>query len=269
MGRPRKLSEKQEDEIVALYLNGDSGHVSAKKLNLTSYLVYETLRRRSIPRRPLKIYQENSGFFTVIDSDEKAYWLGFIAADGSVSDRFSLTLSLHIQDLGHLEKFKKSIESNRPIYQSAQIERSSIQVNDKQIVSDLIKLGITPRKCHTLRFPPLFSSDLDRAFIRGYFDGDGSILRLKRNLHLEFAGNKQFLTSVQVILVQACHLNFTEISKCQNSRATFRLRYGGNSQVPRILHFLYKGASTYLERKAQFYFNLGGGQISLPLEGIQ
>lgn len=268
MGRPRKLSEKQEDEIVALYLSGASGCVSARRLNLTPFLVYETLRRRSIPRRPLKIYQENSGFFTIIDSDEKAYWLGFIAADGPASDHFSLSLALHVQDLGHLEKFKKSIESNRPIYQSTQIEHAAIQVNDKQIVSDLIKLGITPRKCHTLRFPALSSSDLDRAFIRGYFDGDGSILCLEGNLHLEFAGNEQFLTRVQKILVQSCYLNFTKISKCQNSKATFRLRYGGNSQVPRILHFLYKGASIYLERKAQFYFNLGGGQLSLPLEGI-
>lgn len=57
-------------------------------------------------------------------------------------------------------------------------EYSRIQISSKTLTADLLKLGCTPRKSLTLKFPNdgIFkSNDLIRHFIRGYFDGDGSV----------------------------------------------------------------------------------------------
>lgn len=56
-------------------------------------------------------YQYNTHYFKNIDTEDKAYWAGFIAADGNVrKDYLKMRLELNIKDLGHLEKFKKAFK---------------------------------------------------------------------------------------------------------------------------------------------------------------
>lgn len=122
-------------------------------------------------------YDEN--FFEKIDSEEKAYFLGFIFADGCVSNdpkkyRYQVTLKLHTKDKHILDSFIKSVKGEMPVWKHGQREMSEVHFSGKKMVNDLINLGVTPNKTFTLQYPTI-NETLEKHFLRGYFDGDECI----------------------------------------------------------------------------------------------
>lgn len=116
-----------------------------------------------------------------------SYVLGFIVADGCIYKRKdrkdSYTLNITSKDRKHLLRIKKELNSGHPIstkYNSQKMPYSQIQICDKEICNDLIKLGIFPRKTFNLnpiKVPEKYFSD----FVRGFFDGDGTVYIYKVN----------------------------------------------------------------------------------------
>src|SRR5690606_32070216 len=121
-----------------------------------------------------------------INTPDKAYWLGFFAADGYItSNNLKMGFLLNRGDKKHLEKLQKALESNYPLsvrtfYASIlggdikQYSNVSLHINSKKLVNDIIYLGFTSNKTKDLKYPKI-NMALDRHFIRGYLDGDGSI----------------------------------------------------------------------------------------------
>ena len=117
--------------------------------------------------------------FDKINSEEKAYWLGFLYADGAVgSTRNSVELSLKSSDIKHLEKFRDflNFSIDKHIYQDN--IRCRICVTNKHLKESLISLGCTPKKSLTITFPSeqQVPKEFQKDFIRGYIDGDGSVM---------------------------------------------------------------------------------------------
>jgi intein/homing endonuclease len=124
--------------------------------------------------------------FDVIDTEEKAYWLGFIYADGYIeteSNRFGIGIS--IKDYGHLVKFNsfmKYLGNNIKTKISKQKYKGELKekeicfwrVSDKHLKESLIKQGCFEKKSLILEFPKI-PAKLVKHFIRGYFDGDGCV----------------------------------------------------------------------------------------------
>lgn len=133
----------------------------------------------------------NEDVFDSIDTEEKAYWLGFIFADGTISSsptreeaktQYQFELSLSSKDLTHLEKFAKFIEYKQPLF--CDEIRCRLSLYSKHLWQVLNVNGCTPQKSLTLRFPrtELFKNkDLIRHFIRGYVDGDGCLTWNNKN----------------------------------------------------------------------------------------
>ena len=124
-----------------------------------------------------KKYDEN--FFEVIDTEEKAYFLGFIMADGCVINnkekyRYLLTIKIHPKDKEILEKFIEVIKGEMVVTMDKKREICQIHISGKKIVSDLERLGCVENKTKTLVYPNL-PKELERHFLRGYFDGDGCV----------------------------------------------------------------------------------------------
>ena len=136
--------------------------------------IYTTMKRK---------YNVNDVYFNKIDTEEKAYWLGFLLADGCIHERDGqdrLSLVLGIKDKNHLEKFKKSLSFEGPIIDYTKksglfigLIHSYIRITSQLLVNDLAKVGCMPRKTLTLEFPIIYD-ELRHHFIRGYFDGDGN-----------------------------------------------------------------------------------------------
>jgi hypothetical protein len=115
-------------------------------------------------------------YFHVIDSDEKAYWLGFVAADGTVvctGRQYAIVLDLQQRDLHWVTRFRDTIAPGSTIIQHG--DRSyAVSIASKEMVQDIMALGVGPNKSATLTWPKI-PDPFVPGFLLGYFDGDGSL----------------------------------------------------------------------------------------------
>lgn len=264
-----KYSKEIIEQVCALYAHNSTGLV-AQMCNLTRhqviYIVHKYAQLRTLQEsKNMQKNKVNDYFFSVINTEEKAYWLGFLYADGSVSkSRNIISLVLQKSDIEHLQKYKKSlnISSNvriRTIKFHNQLKYScGIHFSSLQMKTDLIRLGCVPNKSLILKFPSenIFSNpELIRHFIRGYFDGDGSVFisrekhwRNKRYfnvIHYRFCGTYDFLQQVDK------YINLKGTFYKTNS--IYELCYKRKKKLIPFYKFLYKDATIFLERKKQIF----------------
>lgn len=112
-------------------------------------------------------------------SNERDYWIGFLMADGCVTDRNYITLSLKKDDINHLYFFRSFLKSPNSVGVSVNNygrEFAYLSVYSKQIVEDLAEFGVVPRKSKTAKIKGL---EHNSHFWRGVIDGDGSIYTKK------------------------------------------------------------------------------------------
>lgn len=195
-------------------------------------------------------------FFKVIDSEEKAYWLGFIAADGNVSADYSkCTIELKRSDKEHLKKFNRNFNNYYKVADYAHNEylSSRIMISSKQCCLDLVQYGIIPNKSLTLNVKTeLIPENLIRHYIRGYFDGDGSIYCSHPNRTsgynydewgCNFVGTKEMLTFFKEYLK-------LDVPVRQKGNI-FELDVGGTLLTYEVVNYLYDEATVYLDRKKE------------------
>lgn len=199
-------------------------------------------------------YTLNETFFETIDSEEKAYWLGFIAADGCVYRR-TLSINLNIKDKAHLEKLIAILNSETQIKEipgtgyGEGTMIAHLEINSKKLVDDLAKYGIVPRKSLILK-PPQIESSLERHWIRGYFDGDGSIIpELKNgNAQLSFCGTKEVIRWIEYKLTnENSHSLYSRWKDATKNSYQFSL--GGKDSILRYISYIYDNSTIYLDRK--------------------
>jgi len=142
--------------IYSLIRQGFNRKEIARRLGWQLEQVEEFLSTYTGYYRPTKRqFYVNDEFFERIDTEEKAYWLGFLYADGSVH-HINLTIALQRSDEEHLKLFLKHLESENGVYQhdNTYVYKgetknryfSSISISSAKIVEDLTKLGCFPQK---------------------------------------------------------------------------------------------------------------------------
>jgi len=223
---------------------------------------HKTKRKLSLANRK---YDLNESFFARIDNEERAYWLGFLSGDGSITGRNKIRLCLAIKDKSHLKKFKKAVEWTGKDYHHKDTNSLEVYFRSSKMVNDLARYHITHRKTFTVRFPNLLKP-LERHFVRGVFDADGCINRAKRitrgksgQIYTSYGGefciegNKEFISAIQSRLVKL-GLPITSIN--YSGKSINRVRYGGINQLRKIHNYLYENATIFLERKKKLYENI-------------
>jgi intein-encoded DNA endonuclease-like protein len=262
----KKLSEKQKDDVVAEYLGGSNYYTLGNKYNMTPSGILYALKQRKCPIRTVKKWMQkytvDETFFETIDTEEKAYWLGFMFADGNVQGR-QFRVGLAVVDKDHLEQFKKALKTDRPIKfnrgrkfaNSLSHDSVTIQIGSMKMVADLIRHGCVPAKSLIIKYPITIPEYLQVHFIRGVFDGDGSITN-SHNRVFRIAGTLHLLSGIQQILMQYLAVNMTEIRPQGN---IFELKYGGTQQVLKISDWLYKDATIWLPRKRAVFEEIRQG----------
>lgn len=129
-----------------------------------------TLKKGSVRQ-----YYFNESFFDVIDTEEKAYILGLIAADGYIDiEEKSVSLQLHSKDEYILNKIKSLIGDTAPLYKRKNKNSKTLTLSSKKLVKSLNLFGIVRNKTLSLSLPNLDTKFM-KHFLRGYFDGDGWI----------------------------------------------------------------------------------------------
>jgi len=205
-------------------------------------------------------YNFNENYFSKIDTEEKAYWLGFIAADGYIESNYRrLVISLQEKDKIHLEKLKNHIKSNfdlKYIIQKNKFNKNNtltkefyyrynLELCSVILCNDLKKIGIFNNKSLILKFPNL-SNKLIHHFIRGYVDGDGSWSFTKNQCIFRVTSSLNFCIKLQNIFIKRCNVKKTKLLNEGNAKT---ITYCGNKQCKRIRNFIYKDATIFLDRK--------------------
>lgn len=217
-------------------------------------------------------YYINPNYFAVIDNEWKAYWLGFMYADGWVgSNGHSVGMSLQRNDEYHIDRFKQSLQCDNPIYHyeskgfckdgSRTFLQSSITINNQKLNSDLQKHGCVTKKSLVLK-PPTIQDELMPHFIRGYFDGDGWVSMSEKRMSFEvgFIGTYEMMDFIRGYLHSMGISNATIKKNKNNSKSnTYVICYGSLIDNEKIFNLLYYHCNIFLKRKFEkfdriFYF---------------
>lgn len=258
-----------KENIIDMYLSGISALQISKILNMKYYRVHKTIKDSGIDFRKngdnFKKYTANYNFFEKIDTEEKAYWLGFIAADGHVSRGDQVIINQSRENKNHLQKFLNSIEATNKIRDyttdtsyKKNTKYSRVVITSKKMVEDLNKLNIVDNKSLILTVPNIPDS-LKRDWIRGYTDGDGSISRTKSKskklyeYQLKICGTKEVLTSILSYLGKD---NQKLYERNYDNKNNYYISIGGNIQTKECLDIIYGNASIYMDRKYKRYTDL-------------
>jgi LAGLIDADG-like domain len=204
-----------------------------------------------------KKYFYDDNYFEKIDSEDKAYYLGFLYADGYVNNvgyNNYVELTLQKEDEYILEKFLILLKSNRKVINIRNNKYSRVIINSKKIMNDLINLGCVNKKTHILKFPTNIEYKYIPHIIRGFFDGDGCICHIKNHndYHISFTGNVDFLCGIEKYFLENLDIDKKKhYSICNGNRKNNirRLKYGGNHIITEIFNLLYKDSTIYLSRK--------------------
>lgn len=197
-------------------------------------------------------YNINLKYFQNINSSTKAYWLGFIYADGCNTGQ-ELIIKLHRKDRSHLEKFKSDIKSEHPIknIQNTHSKLSAFRISSQEICSHLSEKGCVKNKTKTITYPNNLPQKYDNDFIRGYFDGDGYVGMDGNNPEwMIYSGSESFITQTQ--------------NKLSKHNIQTRKARDGNSiylsnpkvQIKKLHDFLYGSENRRLERKHSAFTNI-------------
>lgn len=164
-----------------------TAHQISKELNCSVSFIHKIWKEKSLSGSIKTIYSYNEKYFEVIDTSEKAYWLGFIAADGCLYRREGhqgmVSIAINEKDLELLNNFKNEINTTKPISITQHKKRpetrmANLQITGDKIFNDILSLGIGIRKTYDMDLDQVFQKIPKKYipdFILGYFDGDGSI----------------------------------------------------------------------------------------------
>lgn len=275
MSKKKIFTKEETDLMIKMYKDGETYDCISKIVKTKSSKVSEYLRTLGYDKRPkntLKNHEYLSSsrknivdenYFKIIDSESKAYWLGFLYADGYVCKRHDkngkpkggvIELCLKSDDKYHIQNFLDDIKS------SSKISNKKVKLNDKEynasrtsissikMVNDLINHGCIENKSLILKPPTTIPKELLRHFIRGYFDGDGCVCFYPEKYRYTYSilGTKEFL---EFIVSESCISSF-DIRSFKHKKC-YELIIYSKKEIEIFHNFIYEDKTIYLERKYQ------------------
>lgn len=255
-----------QEEITKLYKEGKTAKEISFLLGFKySQPVYNYFKKMGWERTGKtgkRIYKVNENFFRCINTEEKAYILGFICADGHIErDRLVITVSIKDRDI--LEKIKYAMHSNHPIKEMQRVNPYKktnrrvltlveLMIGSVELVKPLFNMGLTTNKTYTLngnilKYVPKY---LIRNFLRGYFDGDGNVFFGKKynsgyKYNINICGNKDFLLKS----FQTYFPSNNKLYKDLYSKQCYIWKISQRDKVRDFMYYLYYNSSISLQRK--------------------
>lgn len=188
----------EKEVLEDLYINKKYSQVKIGEIlgcsdwKVRKYMKKYDIKIRSSREQALK-YSVNDDFFDIIDTQNKSYILGFLYADGYIQKQREhnsrkLGVSIKNSDIDLLKEINNELESNYPIKEydvksgyKIGVKYVRLLISSPKLCEDIIEKGCLENKTENLYFPnekqvPLH---LLPSFLRGYFDGDGSIRKVK------------------------------------------------------------------------------------------
>ena len=239
----------------------------AKKYQVSEGTIKRLLIKNNVEFKDPNFYKQkyvNYNYFDKIDNQNKAYVLGYLYADGCLTQGNYMSCSACDENIESLHIVKSELQSEHKILRAKNSENSYskknsytniLQIGNQELYDNLLNLGLQPRKSLICKFPTKeqVPREFLSHFIRGYFDGNGSVYyTIKKDSDyikpiVTFGGAKDILTGIKN------NLNSITGSKAEvHSRKDaqiFEYKIGGQLQITTIYHYFYDEANLFLERK--------------------
>lgn len=216
------------------------------KNQIYSFCYHKGKKIKSLSVDNNRKYNINQDYFKIW-SNNMAYVLGLWYAKGYIYGNEMFDITLHKRDKYILKKAAEELEFQGQLYDSVDQQVVRINFSCKVICDDIRSLGETERKSKLPEIPKEYLPD----FIRGYFDGNGSIMELKNNrLNSAFTcGSRQFLVSLLTILREEAGIEGGSFD-CSCSSLKF-----GKRDTLRLGDYIYQNnPELFLLRKKQKFF---------------
>lgn len=257
----KETENEIQKNIILDYLNGNTNKVITNKYGLHRTTVQRILLRNNIK---LKKQQEtarkhqiiNENYFNDINTEEKAYILGLLYADGYINTNgFGITLMEIDKEL--LEKistiiygkivlgYRKTRNNAKPQYR--------FEVVSEIMKNDLIKHGCVKAKTFKIRLPQLNNDVIYQHFIRGYFDGDGCLCiptNKPSNITFTITSNINFCNELADYIRNIVDVN---MKSCVRYKDVGIIRLSGSKQVKKFMDWLYANSTIHMKRKFKKY----------------
>ncbi|WP_294188847.1 hypothetical protein [uncultured Clostridium sp.] len=259
MGLNRKqasgeLWKKEDDEILANHFEYAPKNYLINIFPNRSWnaILQRGIKTLNLKRKSQDRYYINYKFFEEWNEDT-AYIFGFIAADGHLiyergqGNINALQFELAICDREILDKIKEKMEYEGNVIITKR-ETAKLQMNNKKIIEDLIQKGIPKeKKTKTISYPNSLPDRLSQHFVRGIFDGDGSVYRDRSGLRIQLLGTKKLLEKIKSIMPVDTSNN-SIYDRNRNGVDVCALQIAGKKSFE-IFKWMYEDSSLFLERK--------------------
>lgn len=283
-------------EEISKIINRSIKAISCKLHELNKHIKEKTDIEESLYRRA---YSVDDNYFENVDSQKKAYWLGWLVTDGYVLTKFntkrgiinsySIGLDLAEKDLYVLEDFKKDIKANISIkyvkeytpkaaYKNKITGKErvikggpqySLRFSSAKMIQDLAKYGIHQNKTYDVVFPKELDSKYYPGFIAGVISGDGCI-DIKKNhnkgfiLRCTIAGTLDLVQKIREILIkEICFNPEKKISKYESSKCLYRLELNQTETIA-LYYWLQKNGISLMERKNKLIEEFINERVKIP-----
>lgn len=273
--RRQRAASLNRQEVIEAYKDLKSSLKVGEKFGVGQDAILSIIPQELVEVNRCDRYECNEDVFNV-DTERSFYWAGFLAADGCLMLKDGkykqVTLNLSIKDMDSLKAFVKDTQFRGPIQDKLvkarkkewnDSKQGSVTISSDRLFDSLSRFGLHPRKTFTHRFPEwLAKHDLVHHFMRGYFDGDGSVFWTKpkngrkyRQLFFNVRGTPEFLLTFRQILEAHTTVRPRGNKPIRMNNNMGTLEYGGNRSLVSIRDFLYKDATRYLQRKYDKFFH--------------
>lgn len=270
----RNLSEEEIKEIIRLYSREKLSISSIKKTFRLQFEDVKTILRDNNTyirshRESRMTYSYNEDYFSEVNTTEKAYWLGFIYADGFITKKTngSPVFGLTLGEIEPLIKLNQCLDSNKPIGQYKKVNSYSnnsieykLAFTSPKMVSDLEKWGCVENKTFKLKFPTFLDKSLIPHFIRGYFDGDGSVY-----LHIQKTNGREYISlGTQLCGIESFLRDLAKYISAENcvykdnrkQTNCYKIQLNSNIRALKLYHYMYRNSDgLYLTRKKEKFDN--------------
>lgn len=262
-----EFSDEEIANICQLYLDGLSTTKIGELYKVSHKFVIRVLDDHHIDRKRngVRKHSLDENYFDTIDTQNKAYILGFLFADGyNGMNKSTIRLQLSECDYEILEKIRLELKSDKPlhyvdcsnrVYGNGYITKNmySLEFYGKHICERLDELGMHQNKSLILKYPDNINPELNRHFIRGYFDGDGSFYH-GYGCNFTITSTQQFCEECLKIIRLNTGIKGGSIfdASCHNGITKY-ISISGSKNCKVVLDWLYQDSELYLQRKYDKY----------------
>lgn len=266
------FTDEELKDIKESYLNGESSVKIGKRYNTNHKPILRELHNMGIEvsqKKFVRKYNLDESYFDIIDTPNKAYIMGLLHSDGTNNiSKSTISISLQEEDRDILEAIRLEVKSEKPLefidysnkHDFGYSYKNQYRLNlfSSHMCKELNKKGVIPNKSLLIGFPYWLDESLISHYVRGVYDGDGSIYRGYKNknnipITVTITATEDFCIGLKNICKNVLGISAGIYDASCHNGITKVFTLSGRNISKVFLDWIYKDSDLFLQRKYNRY----------------